>query len=116
MSAKGQGTDHEDDVDPADARLGPAAQGAKIEEKRKKQADREALRIDGLKQILQSKNGRIYLWDLLAKCGVNRTSFTGNSGTFFKEGERNIGLQVQADIVKFFPDQYVAMLKEGSEQ
>lgn len=75
-------------------------------------AQREQRRLNGLKQILDSKDSRAYLWDLLDFCGVGRTSFTGNSTTFFNEGQRNVGLRIQADLTKHYPDSYLTMLKE----
>lgn len=74
--------------------------------------NREARRLSGLKAILENKDARLYLWDLLDFCGVSRTSFTGNSHTFFNEGQRNVGLRIQADLTKHYPDSYLNMLKE----
>lgn len=74
---------------------------------------REARRLNGLKQILEQPDSRTYLWDLLEFCGVARTSFTGNSTTFFNEGQRNVGLRIQADLTAHFPDKYLTMMKEA---
>jgi hypothetical protein len=44
-------------------------------------------------------NGRRVLWDLLSKCHVFQPSFKPGQSpemTAFREGERNIGLQVMA--------------------
>jgi len=73
----------------------------------------EARRLNGLRQILEQPDARLYLWDLLAFCGISRSSFTGNSTTFFNEGQRNVGLRIQADLTKHYPDKYLTMLKEG---
>jgi len=73
----------------------------------------EAERMAGLGTLLATKQGRAWAWDLLGKCGVFRTSFTGNSATFFNEGKRDIGLMVMADITREFPDAYMAMTKEN---
>lgn len=76
-----------------------------------KNAERE--RIAGLGQLLETRQGRAWANDLLGKCGVFRTSFTGNSATFFNEGKRDIGLLVMADITREYPDAYLTMLKEN---
>lgn len=39
-----------------------------------------------------TKHGKKVFADLLSRCHVFQTTFTGNSKTFFLEGERNIGL------------------------
>ena len=77
-----------------------------------KNADRE--RMAGFGQLLQNKQGRSWLWWLLGECGVFRTSFTGNSATFFNEGKRDIGLKLMADLTREFPDAYMTMTKENA--
>ena len=44
--------------------------------------------------FLGSEHGKEVLDDLLAKCHVFHTSMTGNSWTYFREGERNVGLYI----------------------
>lgn len=76
--------------------------------------ERTEKRMRGLGKILADPDCRAWLWELLAFCGVSRSSFTGNSTTFFNEGQRNVGLQIQADLTSKFPKQYVAMMEENS--
>lgn len=75
--------------------------------------ERDKSRVDGLKKMVADPDMRAYLYDLLAFCGISRTSFTGNSTTFFNEGQRNVGLRIQADLLAHCPDAYVVMLKEA---
>lgn len=70
-------------------------------------AQREA---DDLAFLLASPQGRRYIWRQIGQCGVFKTSFTGNSTTFFNEGARNIGLQMLAEID---PDALALMMKEA---
>ena len=49
---------------------------------------------------------------LLERTGVFRSSFTGNSETFFLEGQRNVGLMLMAQIHDACPEKYTAMLEE----
>ena len=67
------------------------------------------------KWIVSNKRGRRYIWRLLEKAGVFRSSFTGNSATFFNEGQRNLGLSVLAMIHEHTPDAYTLMLNEQRE-
>lgn len=73
---------------------------------------REQRRLNGLKMVLANPDSRLWLHELLGFCGVSRSSFTGNSHTFFNEGQRNVGLKITADMTKHFPEQYLDMLKE----
>ena len=65
-----------------------------------KRLDRQGRRklletITAYKEVfLASPNGRLVLNDILARCRVFSTTFTGNSQTFFLEGGRAIGLQI----------------------
>lgn len=96
------------DHDPLDIRA---------EERAKKLAeDKQALQrrreIDDFKWLMGHEQGRRFMWRLLDKAGVYRSSFTGNSETFFREGMRNIGLMLIADIHEATPSEYARMLKE----
>jgi hypothetical protein len=70
---------------------------------------------DDFKWLMSSKRGRRIMWRLLEKTGVYRSSFTGNSETFFREGMRNVGLMLMAQVNEFSPDQYSMMLKEQND-
>lgn len=65
--------------------------------------------------LMGSKRGRRIMWRLLEKTGVYRSSFTGNSETYFREGMRNVGLMLMAQVNEFSPDQYALMLKEQQD-
>lgn len=69
--------------------------------------------IEDVKWLMSSPRGRRLAWWLLDKAGVNRTSFN-NSGSAmaFNEGQRNIGLMLQAQIIEQSPDAYMTMLNE----
>lgn len=65
------------------------------------------------KWLMSDKRGRRIVWKLLESTGVFRSSFTGNSETFFREGARNVGLMLMSDINTHAPDAYVLMLEES---
>lgn len=87
----------------------PAAVGERRVTAQQKERDIAA----GLGEAMASRQGRAFLRWLLGECGVYRTSFTGNSTTFFNEGKRDVGLQVLARVTTGHPDAYLTMLKEG---
>lgn len=64
------------------------------------------------KWLMSSKQGRRVMWRLIAEAGVYRTSFTGNSETFFKEGKRSFGLFLISEITSHCPEGYVQMMTE----
>lgn len=70
---------------------------------------------EDLKWLMADKRGRRFMWRLLERTGIYRSSFTGNSETFFREGERNVGLAVMADLMDFCPERYAQMIKEQKQ-
>lgn len=105
----------EPDEDRLDRSGGPSDPEA-VRGKKERAVQREAKRLNGLRRVMNDPESRLWLWDLLSFCGINRTSFTGNSTTFFNEGQRNVGLRVQADLTKHFPKEFIDLLKEGEAQ
>lgn len=109
--------DTDDELDGAEA---PAARGydagdkGQVRERELSAKQVEQLRVAGFGEALRTKQGRAWMWWLLGECGVFRTSFTGNSTTFFNEGRRAIGLAILADFTRDFPDLYSTMTKENA--
>lgn len=65
------------------------------------------------KWLMSSKQGRRIAWRLLAETGIHRTSFTGNSETFFREGRRDVGLFIEREITHNAFEGYIQMLTES---
>jgi len=80
------------------------------EGKQKRKRDYE---LDDIKYILASPQGRRFFWKYLDFCGVFRTSFTGNSQTFYLEGQRNVGLKMLADLNDADPMAYIKIMNES---
>lgn len=57
--------------------------------------DRREL-LAAAKKLLGEEKGRLFVWWILEQAHVFQSSFTGNSHTFFLEGERNLGLKIFA--------------------
>lgn len=91
------------------------------QERRQEEGSRKAQLLtlqeaEDFKWIMSNKRGRRFVWRLLEQAGVYRTSFTGNSETFFNEGRRSYGLRVLAMIHEHTPEAYAQMLSEKREQ
>jgi hypothetical protein len=80
------------------------------------QAERaEAKRHTAFKSVMATAEGRRWIWWLLDRCGVFRTSFTGDETTYFNEGTRNVGLMVIADINALCPEYFATMMTEAKD-
>jgi hypothetical protein len=77
----------------------------------------ELIEIEFLKAAMSTRQGRLWFWNLLGNCHCRQTSFTGEALTSaFREGERNIGLRIEAAIMVNCPDLYVLMAQEANER
>lgn len=83
------------------------------EAKHKIETDAE---VQDLRAIMESPTGRRFMWRLLEQTGLYKTSFTGNSTTFFNEGQRNIGLWLISQVNENCLDEYTRMVKENREE
>lgn len=96
--------------DPAYAAL--FGEDLRVQDKARKMddAERRAL-LAATKDLLAEEKGRIFVWWLLEQTHVFQNSFTGNSHTFFLEGERNVGLKLFALAMEADPE-FMAKLIE----
>lgn len=69
--------------------------------------------VEDLRWVMSSPRGRRFVWWLLSLAGVRRLSFN-NSGsvTAFNEGQRNVGLAVEGQVVEHCHGSYLTMLTE----
>lgn len=95
-------------VDPTDLEGQQSAADAKATTRN----NELATEADDLKWLLSSPRGRRIAWRLLDGAGLYRSSFTGNSETFFREGERSVALKFKAAAQKASPNDYNLMLQE----
>jgi hypothetical protein len=84
-------------------------------ERTKQQRTEHYLVNEDMKWLMGSKRGRRITWRILERAGIFRSSFTGNNETFFKEGMRNVGLALMAQIHEACPESYTLMVKEQNE-
>lgn len=94
--------------DPTDTQ----AQERDQEAETSKQRERRKREVEDFKWLMADKRGRRIVWRLLEHAGVYRTSFTGNSETFFREGCRSMGLLIVGEIHESCPKHYLTMLEE----
>lgn len=59
-----------------------AADEAQVTQRKRKDERVRDIELADIKQLMDSVQGRRFVWRLLDRTGVFRTSFTGNSTTF----------------------------------
>lgn len=72
---------------------------------------REQLIAD-IQWLMADVRGRRLMGHVLAMAGTGRSSFTGNSATFYNEGRRAVGIELEAELREHAFDPYITMLQE----
>ncbi len=91
-----------------------AGDRASVADKAKRAKIREERRLNGLRQIMTSAEGRLWMWEFLSACGLFSVTFNGNSKDYFLLGMRNSAMPTFADIQKHCMTEYLAMVKENA--
>lgn len=96
-----------------------ASDEAQVQKRRRTAGNRAAAQKVALRKFLEIPAGRQWVWDLLEVCHLYRTSFDPTNEqsdrlTFFREGERNIGLYVLGQIEQHAPESLRLMMNEKS--
>lgn len=87
-----------------------------IETRRQEQQARADTLAKELKEdigwLMSSPRGRRFVWRVLEKSGVHRTSYPADANMAFREGRRDMGLMVEAWVVEHSFNRYIEMLTE----
>lgn len=89
-----------------------AADEGQVQEATRDAKLRRERELNDLRSVLNTVEGRRFLWRILEFCGLYKTSFTGSSETFFLEGQRNVGIKLITEIIETEPEAYLLMMKE----
>lgn len=93
-----------------------AADPRQIERARLKEVFNDRTFAADLCSVLELPAGRRIIWWILEAAGVYRSSFTGNSTTFFNEGRRDIGLLILGKLSEIKPEALVLMMQEAKKR
>lgn len=86
--------------------------------KDKRDEQKQEVRAEALDmvELMELRSGRNIVHRLLSQAGVFRTTFAVDPyQTAFNEGQRNLGLMLIADVMRYTPEQYALMLKENAD-
>jgi len=98
--------------------VGNASDEEQVAKAGKKVKQREDIDVEDLKYIMDTPQGRRFVWRYLGLCGVYRLSFSGEASheTAFKEGARLIGTTLLNDINTASPEAYFKMIEESKRE
>lgn len=89
------------------------------EQARKAAELRERTKAEDIERIMQTPWGRRFVWSLLEDCHLLSTSYRLGEpveDAVFRDGERNIGLNIMGRINRVCPDLYAVMAREATEK
>ncbi len=92
-----------------------AADPEQIERRKKSQKTRDLQKTSALRRLMSDADGRMWMWDLMSRCGVFRLSFSTDPLVMaFNEGRRDIGNHLIGDIDRVGPELYIRMAVENN--
>lgn len=69
-----------------------------------------------IKKIMETPNGRNWMWSLFERGHIWETSFSQDGATMaFREGERNYALALMAEVGRADPDGFAKMMAEKGQ-
>ena len=87
--------------------------------RRRQQLAGERLAADEfIRNTLKTRAGRKFFWRFLELTHIFEVSWIPGSfdSTAFREGERNVGQRMLADIVRIAPESWIEMMKEHQQK
>lgn len=78
----------------------------------KREARYQREQLKDIRALLDQPEFRRYVKRYLAICNVFKTTFTGSSETFFKEGQRSIGTTMFGEIMQASPERFTEIMAE----
>lgn len=68
--------------------------------------------LKDIKSLMDRPEFRRYIRRYLEMTSVFKTTFTGSSETFFKEGQRSVGTTMFGELMSAADDKYLVMMRE----
>lgn len=68
--------------------------------------------LEDVRRVMATAEGRRVVWRWLAAARVFGKCYTGSSGTFYREGRREYGLQLFAEVLEACPGLYAQAVDE----
>lgn len=90
---------------------------ADVDQINKKTMNAKKLReqwVKDLKEVMSTPAGRRVLGQIIEGSGIKKSSYTGNSETFYKEGRRSIGIWLEDEIKEAAPKEFVLQFNENA--
>ena len=72
--------------------------------------------LDDVKDLMKLKSGQRFIWRLLGMAGIFQANIVDDHAQMAaREGRRQLGLTLFADIIETCPEKYLGMIKTNKE-
>jgi hypothetical protein len=101
-----------------EALVGNAADEEQLDNATRVKATEGQIEHLDVQKVMSTPEGRREYWRILKQCGVSMTSFSGEAPLTmaFNEGQRNVGLFLEARLVKHAMPLYIQMRDEAARE
>ncbi len=107
----------ENQIEPQKTEAFDAGNSEHVEKKKKRVKLNENGANSAIRGVMSMPEGRAFFWWMLTECHVHGNSFHQNGLTMaFNEGERNIGLKIEARLAEQCPEDFARMMIEAREK
>lgn len=90
-----------------------AADPTKVRDRGRKQKREEQQELEDLRELLKLPAGRRFLWRMLERCAVWKTSFHPSGQVFAaNEGRRGVGVELMTDLITADPQAWIDLQQE----
>ncbi len=94
-----------------------AGDASQVNKRQKSLKTRDLQKKAALKKLMGDPEGRMFMWDLLGRCGVFHLSFSSDALVMaFKEGRRDVGNHLMGEITRISPELYMKMVVEAQQE
>lgn len=116
-----ENTNPEEEIDQILEQVEPqfdASDDKTVSNARKKMARVKQKRAAFIREMMNTENGRLWVYDILVMGHIAGPVHTPGDpyATAYKDGERNIANKILFDINEFAPEMYMQMLKDGRSE
>lgn len=92
-----------------------AADESQVKDRERKAKFEREQELEDVKDILSRPSGIRFFKRMMRKGQMFKTTFTGNSNTFFLEGHRNFALEYFGDVCEACPEKVSELVKIEKE-
>lgn len=90
-----------------------AADREQVREAKQKEVSQRERELNDLRSILNTKEGRRYLWRMMGHCRTFSSVWHASAQIHYNSGMQDVGHYIMAEITEASPEAFFLMMKEN---